>query len=128
MPKTQADRLYLALNATETTETKIGTFTAPSTGVSRIIAVQGAIQQPTGTNGELVSGYFKLVPSTTSGTFKFPAQTNIGQGAVGATVAGQNSWIPVDIPFPPNEKIDVYMAADVAVTGTATGAVSIIFE
>lgn len=126
----QADRLYSALNATETTETSLGTITVPSAGVKRIVGVYGQIMQPTSTAGEMISGYFRLAFKTVAGTFKFPAAV-IG-GAAGTLAANASNQkpliIPVDIPVPANETITIYMAADVALTGTGTGLAGVIFE
>lgn len=124
----QSDRVYSALNATETTETKLGTITSPTKGVNRIVAVHSCLMQPTGTNGEMVSGYVRLAFKTLSGSFKFPAQVKAGEGAVGALVGVAPAFIPVDIPFPANETCDIYMAADVALTGTGTGEASLLME
>lgn len=125
---TQGNLVYLALNATETTETLLGTITVPTQNVRRIVGVYGLLMQPVQTSGETISGYFRLGFSTVAGTFKFPAQ------AVGGMVTSAN-WnsvdpkiIPVDIPVPPNEVISCYMTANKALTGTGEGMVGVIFE
>lgn len=127
---TQGDRVYLALNATETTETKIGTITVPQSGVRHIIGIYGTLMQPTATAGEQISGYFRLAFKTVPGTFKFPA---MGLGGPAGTLASignaqQRQIIPVDIPVGPNESVDIYMAADVALTGTGTGEAGLLME
>jgi len=58
---TQADFVELALGATETTETSIGTITIPNTGVRMIRAVYGTANVLT-TTAELASGHFRLAP------------------------------------------------------------------
>jgi len=125
---TQGDRVYLALNATETTETKIGTITAPTSGVRSIVGVYGTMLQPTGTNAESMSGYYRLSFKTTPGTFKFPLTCIAGQSGSGGGVSMLRQVIPVGIPFPANETCDIYVAADVALTGTATAEVGLIME
>lgn len=127
---TQANRVYLATNATETTETLIGTITVPATGVSRIIGVYGKMMQPTATAGEMVSGHYRLSFSTVSGVFKFPATAVFGPAgtlAANAHVA-QPQIIPVNIPVPPNEAIGCYMTADIALTGSGTAEIGVIME
>jgi hypothetical protein len=126
----QADRVYSALNATETTETKIGTITIPATGINKIIGVCASIQQPTATAGELVSGYVRLAFKTLAGTFKFCA-TGVG-GPAGTLAANVHTIdpkiIPVDINVPANETVDIYMAGDIALTGTCTGICMLLME
>jgi len=126
----QCDRVYSALNATETTETKVGTITIPPVGVRRIVGICPQLMQPTSTAAEVVSGYVRLSFKTVSGLFKFPAQ---GVGGPAGTLAAnvhtiEPKIIPVDIPVPPNEAVDCYMAADIALTGTASGAVALLME
>lgn len=125
---TQGDQVYLALNATETTETLVGTITVPTAGVSRIVGIYGVLMQPVQTSGETISGYFRLAFTTVSGKFKFPVQAAGGM----VTSANWNSVdpkiIPVNIPVPPNEQISCYMAANKALTGTGEGMVGVIFE
>ena len=125
---TQADQVYAALNATETTETTIGTITIPTSGVSRIVGVYGIIMQPTLTSGETISGSFRLAFTTVSGKFKFPAQAAGGM----VTTANWNSVdpkiIPVNIPVPTNETVTCYMTANKALTGTGEGLVGLIME
>jgi len=125
---TQADRVYAAINATETTEAKVGTITSPTAGVRHIVGVYAVGMQPTGTNGELVSGYVRLSFKTISGVFKFPMTAYAGQGAVGIAATIEKKIIPVDIPFPANETCDIYMAWDVAGTGSGTGEAGLIME
>ncbi len=127
---TQCDRVYSALNAAETTETKVGTITIPAVGVKKIVAISAQLMQPTATAGEQVSGYVRLSFKTVSGSFKFPAQPVLGPAGTLADSGGTHppAWIPVDIPVPANETVDCYIAADVALTGTGTGAVALIME
>jgi hypothetical protein len=126
----QFDRVYLALNATETTETKIGTITIPATGISKIIAIAAQIQQPTAAAGELVSGYVRLAFKTLAGTFKLAAQAVCGPaGTLAANATSLTpSFVPVDIKVPANETIDIYMAGDIALTGTCTGTCTLVME
>lgn len=126
----QGDRVYKALNATETTEEKIGTITIPSQGVRRIIGVQAAVMQPTATAGEMVSGYVRLAFKTVPGTFKFNAQAIFGPAGTLAANAStaRVEIIPVDINVPANETVDVYMAADIALTGSGTGYCALLME
>lgn len=125
---TQGDAVYSALNATETTETLVGTITIPTQGVSRIVGVYGVLMQPVQTSGETISGTFRLGFSTVAGKFKFPAQAAGGM----VTSANWNSVdpkiIPVDIPVPPKEDVACYMTANKALTGTAEGMIGLIFE
>lgn len=127
---TQGNLVYLALNATETTETQLGTITVPTAGVRRIVGVYGYIMQPTSTAAETVTGYYRLAFTTISGTFKFPASTYGGPaGTLAANaIIGAPQIIPVDIPVPPNETITCYMGANKAMTGTGEGMVGVIFE
>lgn len=127
MALTQGDRVYLALNATETSETKVGTMTVPI-GATKIVAISGQLMQPTGTNGEMVSGQFRIQPQQTGGQFKFPAQVVAGQGAVGALAAYEPKWIPCNIPVREKDSIDCFVTADVALTGTGTGSVAVVYE
>lgn len=126
----QSDRVYSALNATETTETKVGSITIPPVGVRRIVGISAQLMQPTATAGEQISGYVRLAFKTVSGLFKFSAQAIYGPA--GTLAASQHGYvpaiIPVDIPVPANEVVDCYMAADVVLTGTGTGAVSLLME
>lgn len=127
--KTQSDLVELALGATETTETKLGTISIPNTGVTKIVGVYG-IDHGVETTGEECSGYFRLAFKTVSGTFNFPAQVlNAGAGTlVGPASEHSPKIIPVEIPVPPNETIDCYMAQFVASTGARRGTVGIIME
>jgi hypothetical protein len=124
---TQADQVYLALNATETTETILGTIKIPTAGVRRIVGVYGCLMQPLATSGETVSGWFRLAFTTISGTFKFPAQPVAGAAAAG-TIEQPPRIIPVDILVPPNETVTISMAANKALTGTGEGMAGIIME
>lgn len=124
---TQGDVVYLALNATETTETQLGTITVPTAGVKKIVGVYGTLMQPLATSGESVSGFFRLAFTTISGKFKFPAQPLAGAAAAGV-ISQAPSIIPVDIPVPPNETITCFMTANKAFTGTGEGMVGVIFE
>lgn len=125
---TQGDVVYSALNATETTESLVGTITVPTQGVTRIVGVYGVLMQPVQTSGETISGFFRLGFSTVAGKFKFPAQAAGGM----VTSANWNSVdpkiIPVDIPVPAKEDISCYMTANKALTGTGEGMVGLIFE
>ena len=125
----QVDRVYLALNATETTETKIGTITIPN-GVKRIVGIIAAIQQPTATAGELVSGYARLAFSTVSGRFKYNATAVYGPAGTLATnaVVATSATQVADIPVKDNESVDIYMAGDIALTGTCTGICALLME
>ncbi len=127
---TQADLVYLALSATETTETLLGTITIPTVGVRRIVGVYGILMQPTATAGETVSGFFRLSFSSVAGKFKFPCTMMFGPAgtlASNATVAAAQI-IPVDIPVPANETVSCYMSANKAMTGTGEGVVGLIME
>ncbi len=128
---TQGDRVYAALNATETTETLLGTITIPN-GVNKITAILAKIMQPTTTVAEQISGYVRLAFSTVAGRFKFPAQPVRGPAGTLADAGnvGPHSWIPVNIPVPQNgsETVAVYMTGDLALTGTCTGEVSLLME
>lgn len=127
---TQGDMVYLALSATETTETLIGTMNIPTAGVRKIVGVYGALMQPTATAGETNSGYFRLQFSTVAGTFKFPATMVYGPAGTLASNAhiGAVQIIPVDIPVPPNESVKGYMTANKALTGTGEGLIGLIME
>jgi len=124
---TQADMVYAALNATETTETSLGTIQVPPTGVSRIVGVYGALLQPLATSGETVTGFFRIASGVTSGKFKFPAQGIAGAAAVGV-IQEPLRIIPVNIPVVPNDILTIYMAANKAMTGTGEGVAGLIFE
>lgn len=125
----QADFVELALGATETTETSLGTVTIPNTGVKRIIGVYG-VDHGVETTGEEASGYFRLQFKTVPGTFKFPAQVfNAGAGTLVGPASGFDpKIIPVDIPVPPNESVTCYMAQFVASTGARRGVVGLLME
>lgn len=127
---TQSDLVYAALNATETTETLVGTITVPTAGVKRIVGVYGMIQQPTATAGEVASGNFRLAFKTVSGSFKFPAHVVYGPAGTLAANANQvkPQIIPVNIPVPPNESIACYATGNIALTGTCTAQIGVIFE
>lgn len=126
---TQGDQVYSALNATETSETKVGTITIPN-GVRRISGVYGLLMQPTATAAETVSGFFQLKFSTVAGKFKFPATSCHGPAGTLAANAhyGDAKIIPVDIPVQPNELADCYMTANKALTGTGEGMIGVIME
>lgn len=128
-PKTQADYVELALGATETTETKIGTITIPNTGVKKIVGVYG-IGQALTTTAEIAVGYFRLAFKTVSGTYKFPL--TIFQGPAGTLASPgwmmEPKIIPVDIPVPPNESVDCYAALFVAQTGSCRAMIGVIME
>ncbi len=126
---TQADQVELALGATETTETNLGTIAIPSAGVSRIVGVYG-IDHGVETTAEECSGYFRLAFKTVAGSFKFPVQVfNAGAGTL-ASPASEHvpKIIPVNIPVPANESIICYMAQYVASTGARRGTVGLIME
>lgn len=126
---TQADQVELALGATETSETSIGTINIPSKGVSKIVGVYG-IDHGVETTGEECSAYFRLAFKSVSGVYKFPAQVfNAGAGTlVGPASEHTPKIIPVDIPVPPNESVVCYMAQYVASTGNRRGTVGLIME
>lgn len=115
----QSDLVMLALGATETTETNLGTINIPSAGVSKIVGVYG-INFGVQTTGESAQGYFRLAFKTVAGTFKFPTQTaEDGAGTLaGGGYTVDPKIIPVDIPVPPNETVTVYAAQHIASTGT----------
>ena len=127
---TQGDIVYSALNATETTETLVGSITIPTTGVSRIVGIYGCLIQPTATAAESVSGFFRLAFTTVSGKFKFPATPYGGPAGTLASNSASQPYqiIPVNIPVPPNETVSCYMAANKAMTGTGEGLVGLILE
>lgn len=127
--KTQADQVELALTATETTETKIGTITIPNVGVKKIVGVYG-INHGVETTGEEASSYFRLAFKTIPGTYKFPCQIhNAGAGTlVGPASEHTPKIIPVDIDVPSNETIDCYIAQYVASSGARRGTVGLILE
>jgi len=123
----QGDCVYAALNATETTETLLGTITIPPSGVGKISAVWGLLMQPLATSAETISGFLRIA-CLTPGKFKFPCST-IG-GAVGAVAsqAMEPKYIPVDIPVQPNDVISLYMTANKAMTGTSEGFISVLLS
>jgi hypothetical protein len=124
---TQGDIVYSALNATETTETAVGTINLPSAGVQRIVGIYGYLLQPLATSGETVSGYYRLSFKTVPGVFKFPT-TNVAGAAALGVFQNAPQVIPVNIPVPPNETVVCYMAANKALTGTGEGVVGLIME
>lgn len=126
----QADLVELALGATETTETNLGTITIPSTGVRRIKALWGVIVAQAATTAEGTAGYFRLAFRTVPGVFKFPAQILLGPAGTLASAASMITprFIPVDIPVPANETVTVYVATFLAQTGTCRAAVGVIME
>lgn len=126
---TQADYVELALGATETTETKLGTITVPASGISRIVGVYGIIHGVQ-TTGEENTGYFRLQFGTVPGVFKFPASVFLaGAGTLaGGTAMFEPKVIPVNITVPAKETIDAYVATFVAATGATRGMVGVIME
>ncbi len=125
----QADYVELALGATETTETSLGSITIPNTGVSHIVGVYG-VDHGVETTAEECSAFFRLQFKTVPGVFKFPAQVfNAGAGTLAAPASTFDpKIIPVDIPVPPNESVTCYMAQFVASTGARRGTVGLIME
>lgn len=126
---TQGDFVELALNATETTETTLGTFTIPTAGIKKIVGIYGIAELIT-TTGEVIQGYFRLAFKTIPGVFRFPTTSfsaPAGTLASGLTV-GSPQIIPVDIPVPPNETVTCTMALNAVSTGAARGMVGFIFE
>ncbi len=126
---TQGDFVELALGATETTETKLGTITMPSGGHKRIVGIYGIIEGVTTTAEQLV-GYFRLGIGTLSGRFKFPAQSFQAPAGTLASPGFEFSpkIIPVNIVVPANETIEAYAATFVAATGACRAMVGIIWE
>lgn len=126
---TQADQVELALGATETTETNLGTINIPSAGVRKIVGVYG-IDHGVETTAEEASAYFRLAFKTVAGSYKFPAQVhNAGAGTLASPASELTpKIIPVDIPVPANETVTCYMAQYVASTGARRGTVGIIME
>jgi len=126
---TQADYVELALGATETTETNLGTITIPSAGVRAIVGVYGILQEIS-TTAEQGVGYFRLAFKTVAGTFKFPCSTF--QAPAGTLASPgfmyEPKIIPVNIPVPSNETITAYMATFVAATGACRGMVGVLME
>lgn len=130
MPRvTEGDFVELALGATETTETKLGTITMPSGTPRRIKGIYGVLQEIT-TTAEQGVGYFRLAFRTVAGSFKFPASTFHAPAGTLASPGFQYEpkIIPVEIEVPPNEAIDCYMATFVAATGACRGMVGVIWE
>ncbi len=129
MQITQSNFVELALGATETTETTLGTITVPSAGVQRIVGVYGVLEEIT-TTAEQGVGYFRLGFSTVAGSFKFPCSTFHAPAGTLASPGFQYEpkIIPVNIPVPANETITCYMATFVAATGASRGMVGVIFE
>lgn len=126
---------YGALNATETSETKVGsTIQIPpaKNGQSnmRIVGVFGQIHQPTATAAEVVSGYFRVAPGQTSGNFQFPAQAIAGPAGTLASTGNTATpqYIPVSIPVVPNDQINIYMTGNAALTGTGAGFVGFLLD
>lgn len=126
---TQAAYIENALGSTETTETNLGTYTIPPTGVSRIIGVYG-INHGVQTTGEECSSYFRIAFGTGPNlSLKFPCQIcDAGAGTLaGLGIAFDPKIIPVDIPLQPNDVITAYMTQFVASTGARRGMVGFIF-
>lgn len=124
---TQADQVYAALNATETSETLLGTINVPTSGVSKIVGVYGDLMQVLATSGETVSGYFRLSFGSVPGKFKFPARPLAGAAAAGV-IQQPVQIIPVNIPVQGNETIQCYMTANKAMTGTSEGTIGVLME
>jgi len=126
---TQGDFVELALGATETTETQIGTITVPSAGVHRIVGIYGIIQALT-TTAEQSIGYLRLAFKTVPGTFKFPCMTAQGPAGTLASPGWMNGYniIPVNIGVNPNETITCFAATFVAATGACRAMIGLIFE
>jgi hypothetical protein len=122
----QADQVYLALNATETTETLIGTITVP-TNCSRISGAYGLLMQPLATSGESVSGFFRLAASSFSGKFKFPVTPIAGAAAAGV-IQQPPQIIPLDLPATPLDVVSCYMTANKVLTGTGEGVIGLFFQ
>lgn len=129
MAYTQGDFVELALGATETTETLIGSITIPTAGVSRIVGIYGVIEGITTTAEQLV-GYIRITFKSLSGTFKFPASSF--QAPAGTLTSPgfqyETKIIPVNIPVNPNESISCYAATFVAATGACRAMIGFIFE
>lgn len=126
---TQGDFVELALGATETTETSIGTINVPATGVSRVVGVYGIIHGVQ-TTAEENTGYFRLSFGTVPGVFKFPAQVlHAGAGTLaGGGYVMDPKIIPCNIPVPAKDTITAYAATFVAATGAERAMVGVIFE
>ena len=126
---TQCDLVELALGATETVETSIGTINFPSQGVSRIIGVSGTCNALT-TTAEAASGNFRLAFKSVPGTFKFPVTVNQGPAGTLASPGWEAGprWIPVNIPVPPNEAVQCLMTLNVAQTGACRGQIALLME
>lgn len=123
----QGQMVYSALNATETTETLIGTITVPTAGVSQIVGCYGVLMQPLATSGETVSGKYRLAIGTTSGQFIYPTTNVAGAAAVGVQQYDPKI-LPVAIPVNANDTISCYMTANKALTGTGEGFVGVLFQ
>lgn len=125
---TQGDFVELALGATETTETELGTLTMPPTA-RKIIGIYGTIEGISTTAEQLV-GYFRLAFGNLSGRFKFPATSF--QAPAGTLASPgfeyQPKIIPCDIDVVGNETIKCYAATFVAATGACRAMVGIIFQ
>jgi hypothetical protein len=126
---TQGDFVELALAATETTETLIGTVNVPSAGVNRIVGIYGLLEGVT-TTGEQIVGTYRLAFKTVAGSFKFPASSFQAPAGTLASPGFQYEpkIIPVNIPVPPLETISCYANTFVAATGACRAMVGFIFE
>jgi hypothetical protein len=126
---TQADFVELALGATETTETTLGTISIPVTGVKHIVGIYGITSVIT-TTGESAYGYFRLAFKTVPGVFRFP--TTIFSNPAGTLASplatGSPQIIPVDILVPANESVTCIMALHAVATGACRGMIGLIFE
>jgi hypothetical protein len=104
------------MNATETTETKIGSLIVPQ-GVKRIIGVTPYAHAKGLTTLETVSGIVTLKAGGMTGwigdqTFPLPTQNPLTSG----TGALNPYTYPVDIPVNPGATLDVYATMDMALT------------
>lgn len=126
---TQSDFVELALGATETTETVLGSIAIPVTGVRKIVGIYGVAECIT-TTGEIIAGYFRLAFKTVPGVFKFPATVFSAPAGTLASPGFQFTpqIIPVDIPVPANESVSCSLALNVVATGACRGMVGLIFE
>lgn len=129
MAYTQGDFVELALGATETTETLIGTITIPTVGVSRIVGLYCALEGIT-TTAEQIVGYCHITFKALSGSFRFPASSFQAPAGTLTSPGFQYEMkiIPVNIPVNPNESISCYAATFVAATGACRAMIGFIFE
>lgn len=129
MSNTQADFVELALGATETTETTLGTITIPTAGVKRIVGIYGIAECIT-TTGESICGFFRLAFKTIPGVFRFPVTVFSAPAGTltSPAVALSGQIIPVSIDVPQNESVTITMALNVVATGACRGMVGLLFE